>query len=304
MGRLNVNVNVNANAGLQGFASGPVRFNSLEYAKALKPKRFPSESTSADEEKSYQASQDAVNQIKFRHYWDAEVRASVYLNEFLTENSGWLPQLKAAIKAEHDELQDKKGAQLREMLEIADEREERFAEIIDQHEAEGPIKYWLGMLMIDSGSAPATYQLIRVARRVGEVVVMCLKEEYGEARPSQVCPAIMPMIDPPVTPSFPAGHALQSHLISTCLVAAQRLRDQTDMLVDLAKRIAENRVVAGLHYPLDNKAGETAAGECFRLLLRGEKFKTLLDAARAESYLEWNPTQRPEPVVASAAWRP
>jgi hypothetical protein len=28
--------------------------------------------------------------VKFRKYWDAELRASVYLNEFLTENAnGW-----------------------------------------------------------------------------------------------------------------------------------------------------------------------------------------------------------------------
>ena len=296
MGRLNVNVNVSANAGLQGFASGPVRFNSLEYAKALKPKVFPSESTSVAEKQRYTEAQDAANQKQFRHYWDAEVRASVYLNEFLTKNTGWQKQVSDLIKPKHEELHQNKGAQLREMLEIADERDERFAEIVDQHEAEGPIKYWLGMLMIDPGSAPATYQLIRVARRVGEVVVMCLKEEYGEARPSQVCPAIMPMIDPPVTPSFPAGHALQSHLISKCLQAAQRLRDQPEMLFDLSKRIAENRIVAGLHYPLDNKAGEIAADKCFDLLLPGEKFTQLLDAARGESYLEWNPApQAPAP---------
>lgn len=112
---------------------------------------------------------------------------------------------------------------------------------------------------------------------------MYLKDHYREARPSQVCPAIVPLIDPPVTPSFPAGHALQSHLISRCLEAAGRARSQPDMLFNLSRRIAENRVVAGLHYPLDNEAGIQAADACFDLLKGGEQFKALVAEARAES---------------------
>ena len=138
------------------------------------------------------------------------------------------------------------------------------------------------MLMIDAGSAPATYQLIRVARRVGEVVVMCLKDRYREARPSQVCPAIVPLLGPPVHPTFPAGHALQSHLISTCLYEAGRARNQRHMLFHLSSRIAENRVIAGLHYEADNEAGVIAADECFELLKGGELFDDLLDDARKE----------------------
>ncbi len=111
---------------------------------------------------------------------------------------------------------------------------------------------------------------------------MCLKEKYRVARPSQVCPAIVPMVDPPVTPSFPSGHALQSQLISNCLKAAGRPLTQRNLLFELAQRVAENRVIAGLHYPLDNLAGFTAADSCFTLLEGGEKFKLLLEAARLE----------------------
>src|SRR5262249_53925888 len=129
---------------------------------------------------------------------------------------------------------------------------------------------------------PATYLLIRVARRVGEVAVMCLKEHYKVARPSQVCPVIVPLVDVPVTPSFPSGHAFQSQLISQCLAAAERPLVQRELLFELAHRVAENRVVAGLHYPLDNEAGFAAADKCFELLEGGEKFKSLLNQAKAE----------------------
>jgi hypothetical protein len=307
MGRLNANANANAIASLHGTGvPAPLRFNSLEYTKALRPGQFPSEPKTDKDKEAYEASQEAVNERKFRTYWDAELRASVYLNEFIIGHPYWLDEMTKAIdkKGLHEELHRNKGEQLRKMLEVADERDERFSEIIDQHDAEGAIKYWLGMLMIDPGSAPATYQLIRVARRVGEVVVMCLKQNYNEPRPSQISPAIVPLIDPPVTPSFPAGHALQSRLISKCLDAAHRLRDQREMLFELAKRVADNRIVAGLHYPLDNEAGDVAADICFEMLQTGKKFQELLDSARSESYLEWNPDKRPKPPVPDRGWRP
>jgi len=291
MGRLgasNVNVNVNVAAGaLQGGAGVPVRFNSQEFRKLMAGTQFPS--VSAQGESEFADSQKAVNAVKFRRYWDAEHRAYVFLNEFIWRNNDWLAELIKATAASHRQLHDEKGDQLRQVIEASGDREERFAEIIDQHEGEGAIKYWLGMLMIDPGSAPATYQLIRVARKIGEMAVMCLKHYYREARPSQVCPAIVPMIDPPVTPSFPAGHALQSHLISTCLAATDRPRDQRDLLFGLSERVAENRVIAGLHYPLDSKAGVVAAEECFRRLEAGEKFKELLAEATVEAQ------QKPQP---------
>ena len=172
---------------------------------------------------------------------------------------------------------------------MSDEREKRHAEIVDQHGADGCIKYWLRMLEITPATAPATYQLIRIARRLGEHVVMCLKEHYHEARPSQVCPAIMPLIEVPAHPSFPAGHALQSHLISKCLEAAKRARNQSEMLFLLSRRVAQNRVVAGLHYPLDNVAGELAANECFALLSQGKRFEELRRDAELESDRERQP---------------
>jgi hypothetical protein len=250
----------------------------------LKPDQFPSE-VSPGKKDAYDAAEAAVNKVKFRRNWDAELRASVYLNEFLTLNPKWMHTLTSAIAPKYTELRKNKGEQLRGVIEASDEREERFLEIIDQAD-EGVLKYWLAMLMIDAASAPATYQLIRVARRVGEVVVMCLKDHYREARPSQVCPAIVPLLGPPVHPTFPAGHALQSHLISTCLYQAGRARNQRHMLFHLSSRIAKNRVIAGLHYEADNDAGVIAADECFELLKGGKLFPELLDDARKEAEAE------------------
>ena len=175
--------------------------------------------------------------------------------------------------------QNRLNNEVLQMLQLALEREDRYSEVIDQDDGDGAINYCLGMLKIDPARHPATNLMVRVARRIGEHVVMCLKGDFASPRPSQLSPAITPMIDPPVTPSFPAGHAVQSYLISYLLgYSLQRLPQHTfpnppsyqnpnnratGLLFDLAARISQNRIVAGVHYPTDINAGLAVAIECF-----------------------------------------
>ena len=147
--------------------------------------------------------------------WDPDLRSYVCLNDFVLGNTGWFAALKpVADGVGRPDAAAAVEAQLQAVLDASPDREDRFAEIIQQHDAEGAISYFLGMLMIDPARHPNTYLLIRVARRVGELVTMVLKGTYNVPRPSQFCPAIVPMIDPPVTPSFPAGHALEATMIA------------------------------------------------------------------------------------------
>jgi membrane-associated phospholipid phosphatase len=190
--------------------------------------------------------------------------------------------------------------QIGELLDRAPDREERFIEIIDQHDGEGAISYYLGMLMIDPSRHPKTYLLVRVARRIGELVVMCLKDHFHCPRPSQISPLVVPMVDPPATPSFPSGHALQARLITRCLenarsfdaaVPAPNAPPTSSALRYLAFRIAENRLIAGLHFSRDNEAGVLAADWLFTRLTSLDNmgnanhpcFAALLAAAAAEA---------------------
>ena len=145
------------------------------------------------------------------------------------------------------------------------------------------------MLKIDPARHPATYLMVYIGRRIGEHVSMCLKGDFRSPRPSQVCPAITPMIDPPVTSSFPAGHAVQSYLISYLLAySLANANGDTNLphhhlppadspiatflaadpprgpLFSLARRVAQNRIVAGIHYPTDIRAGRAVATQIFR----------------------------------------
>ena len=273
MSRDNMNMNMNMNMGV-GIAStsvapSRVRFNTADYRKLTQ----------------------GVGNIgiwplpAFPANWDPDLRSYVYLNEFVVRNVGWEAALSAALGPSPVANQATLEAQLRLMLDLAPDREDRFAEIIDQHDAEGCISYFLGMLAIDPARNPMTYLLVRTARRIGEHVVMVLKAANLVARPSQTCPALVPMIDPPVTPSFPAGHSLQARLMARCLQAARPGAFRATMLDYLADRIGKNRIIAGLHYPLDHAAGVNVADALFNMLnnaANAPRFVALLGAARAE----------------------
>src|SRR5205085_4188637 len=161
---------------------------------------------------------------RFPRNWDPDLRSYLFLDEFLVDHPNWFNTLSnpTVIGALPTATAPGLQAQLLAMLDASPDREDRFSEIIDQHDAEGAISYFLGMLMIDPARHPSTYLLVRAARRIGEHVTMVLKGAFMVQRPSQLCPAIVPMIDPPVTPAFPAGHALQAQLIYRCLARTWR----------------------------------------------------------------------------------
>lgn len=210
--------------------------------------------------------------------WDADLKSYTYLQAFLGKVPDWFDRYRqAALEGDSpaDSMTtDELARQVKYILDLTAEREGRFAEAIDQNDADGAVGYWLGMLGVNPARHPGTYLMIRVARRIGEHVVMCLKDHFAGARPSQLCPGIVPMFDPPGTPSFPSGHALQAYLISHLLAGSLPGLPQTrvpatgddpghGVIYDLAARVADNRIVAGVHFHCDNEAGRRAAFACF-----------------------------------------
>jgi hypothetical protein len=292
---LNMNMNMNMNMAAPGASVGGagtrVWFNTMDYRKFIVL-------TGGCTTEAVIPAATAV--MRFPAYWDADLRAYEYLNEFLIAYPDWRTRLTSFVAGggasfdltpPHQLSQAQLTQEVQQILDVALDREDRFAEIIDQHEAEGAISYFLGMLMIDPGRMPASYLLIRVARRIGEHVVMCLKGEFRCPRPSQLCTALVPMIDPPATPSFPAGHSLQAELIAACLTATNLAARPVHLLDDLAERLGYNRVIAGVHYPKDHAVGQGVAGWIYGSLLSalpaGSKFQALLGAATTELQHQW-----------------
>jgi membrane-associated phospholipid phosphatase len=281
MGALNMNMNMNMAMPGFGQSSGAptqIRFNTADYRKLVT--NTPGWSLT-------------VNPVpSFPESWDPDLRSYIYLNDFILKNLGWEAALEVVANpyVPGSSLSTAYEPQLALVLDAAPDREDRFAEIIHQNDAEGSISYFLGMLMIDPPRYKDTYLLIRVARRIGELVTMTLKGHYMIPRPSQLCPAIVPMIDPPITPSYPAGHALEACLIAMCLIKAWAnnpagfvRQSRVDLLTYLAHRIGENRVIAGIHYPLDIQGGDKVAQACYGLMTNSGIFNDLVTAAYQES---------------------
>jgi membrane-associated phospholipid phosphatase len=227
--------------------------------------------------------------IRYNEYWDADVQSYMYLHDFIKACPDWITELAAVATSKGTPSQslhpDQLDRQILEILDLAPEREERFLEVIDQDDADGAVNYWLGMLQISPARHPATYLMVRVGRRIGEHVAMCLKGLFRSPRPSELCPGIIPMIDPPATPSFPAGHAVQSYLIS-CLLAGSlpNMPQLPKTLFELADRVSMNRVVAGLHFPTDIEAGKAVGIACCELLTRISSIWSLDPITKADEF--------------------
>jgi membrane-associated phospholipid phosphatase len=131
------------------------------------------------------------------------------------------------------------------------------------------------------------------ASLIATFMAMHYKHVHWRQRPSQLAPALMPPVEVPGHPSYPSGHATQAHLMAECAILvlpAAMLPLFADNLRALARRIARNREIAGLHYASDSAAGAALAGNIHAFLqdpvAAGVPFQAsflaLLNAATAE----------------------
>jgi hypothetical protein len=114
-----------------------------------------------------------------------------------------------------------------------------------------------------------TYELLLACHDAAAVLAFRLKQALGCLRPVEYSAQIQPMILTPMHGTLPSGHATQSFLIALLLaefvssIDSAAYKDaNTDnriyrrQLLRQASRIAVNRVVAGVHFPVDNAAGQ------------------------------------------------
>jgi PAP2 superfamily protein len=165
------------------------------------------------------------------------------------------------------------------------ERGEALHEIIQQ--ASNFQVGWLHLLMIDQGTHPATFRLMKLAARVGEAVMIHYKYQFMRPRPSQLCPTLYPPLDVPGHPAYPAGHSTIAHLTTNCLVDMIPNTNKskpvlTPLLEKYAERVALNRCIAGLHYPSDNAAGKAIAEKIVPILRDCPTYDQAFIAAQAE----------------------
>jgi hypothetical protein len=147
-------------------------------------------------------------------------------------------------------------AELAQVLAHADLRAERMPEILSQ--IDGQWAHWSSILPLRTDRTPHTLALLTVALQWAIAVELRFKFWLGCPRPMTLSAQVQPCITTPGHGSFPMGHAVQAFLVASLLQTLSGLRASDAWGVQLTRtafRISVNRVVAGLHFPIDLVAG-------------------------------------------------
>jgi acid phosphatase (class A) len=142
------------------------------------------------------------------------------------------------------------------------ERPEAMGEILNQ--ANNQQLCFMQLLTMTAASHPKTFFVMKLAARVGEVVMMRLKRYFNRPRPTQYYPTLYPPLVVPGHSSYPAGHAVIARLTAKVLIdvtttTATGRSPYKNSLLKLAEEIGRNRVIAGFHFWSDIEAGVIAA---------------------------------------------
>lgn len=153
--------------------------------------------------------------------------------------------------------------QIDSVMRAAIEREDRLPEILIQRRGLWPFFESITGIQLDR--APAFFDLLIAVESWMLRVLMQIKHEIAAPRPVQVSSLVMPLIDTPGHGALPSGHAAQAAFNAEMLGlllyfddAGQALSaksDRIELLDRFARRVAFNRLVAGVHFPVDNLVG-------------------------------------------------
>lgn len=147
--------------------------------------------------------------------------------------------------------------QIDKVQRAAIEREDRMPEILAQRDDFR--EFFRVILGLDATTTPILEEVLAVAWYWATPLVMALKNDVAALRPVQRAASVLPVIPTPAHGSLPSGHAtmaaLTAEILSQLLFNGDPKHARVQQLDRLARRIAFNRVVAGVHFPVDSAAG-------------------------------------------------
>jgi len=137
----------------------------------------------------------------------------------------------------------------------SDLREDRGCEILSEL---GPqYAFWSSVVPLHPERARKTIELLDAALRLANYVEMRIKHALACRRANELSPQVQPIILTPGHGSFPSGHSTENHMIARILWELfGKGPELGEQLMREASRIAVNRTVAGVHFPVDTAAGQ------------------------------------------------
>lgn len=162
--------------------------------------------------------------------------------------------------------------QVDKVVRAAAEREDRLPEILSQAPDIWP--FFESITGVQLSQAPRFAELLAVGNDWAMHLLMSLKHAMAARRPYQQSTLVMPVISTPGHGALPSGHATMAAFTSELLyillyrsVAGPGAHpDRPDHLDRLARRISFNRVVAGVHFPVDSQVGYALGTQLARLM--------------------------------------
>jgi hypothetical protein len=146
--------------------------------------------------------------------------------------------------------------ELMDVIAMADLRSERSEEILSQIDHQWA--YWGSLVPLRPDLKPRTMEVLQAMLWLCVSVEMRFKQVLAVHRPQDLSSSIQPIITTPGHGSYPMGHATQAYAIAQILKSLMRLdaKDPLSLQLDRqAHRIGINRIVAGVHFPVDLAAG-------------------------------------------------
>lgn len=170
----------------------------------------------------------------------------------------------------------KLDAQLAYVRGYSDLRIDRSAEI--QVQLEDILSFFGQAARLNSRDREATLETLALVQGLCIPLEMQIKHSTWMPRPAEIDPRVLPVIQTPDHSSYPAGHAVEPFAVATVLDRLMFPAESDGLKAwrlpyRIAHRIALNRVIAGVHFPIDIIAGAVvgiAIGEAF-LHLVGDK---------------------------------
>jgi hypothetical protein len=151
-------------------------------------------------------------------------------------------------------------AQLDCIKTYADLRADRIAEVNIQ--IDDILSFFGALAQLDSGRRRYTLELLNAVQRLCFHVEFMVKHLCRAARPVDFSPSVQPMIQTPSHSSYPNGHACEAFALATVLWRLRTRKTDVEAAIGggamefrLAERIAANRIIAGVHFPVDTIAG-------------------------------------------------